>query len=90
MRRKLEFPFVATAAVATFSTAGAAEKMHVAFSVRAGLGPLFVAEETGTFEEDSLDVELVLNKAAKLKLSAVASNPIYRRFGNAGPRCRSA
>ena len=76
MCRKLEFPIFATAAVAKFSAAVAAEKMRVASSVQAGHGPLFVAKEKGIFEEDSLDVELVLIKATEMTLTALASNQI--------------
>ena len=73
MLRNLEFPFVAIAALATFSTAGAAEKMRVAYSAWAGHGLLFVPQEKGSFQEDGLDVELALDEATKLLLTALAS-----------------
>ena len=76
MSRKPKFPFAANAAVAAFSTAGAAEEMRIASSVQAGHGPLFVAKKTGLFEEEGLDVDPVLDGAAILQSTALTSYKI--------------
>lgn len=76
MSRKPKFPCAANAAVAAFSTAGAAEEMRIASSVQAGHGPLFVARQKGLFEEEGPDVDPVLDGAAILQSAALASNQI--------------
>lgn len=76
MSRKREFPFAANAAVAAFSTAGAAEEMRIASSVQAGHGPFFVARQKGILEEEGLDVDPVLDGAAILRSTALASYQI--------------
>lgn len=54
----------------------AAEKVKLAYSVWIGYGPLFVAQEKGYFDQEGLDVELVLIEDAKLRFAALAASRI--------------
>jgi NitT/TauT family transport system substrate-binding protein len=54
----------------------AAEPLKVTFSPWVGLGPLFVAKEKGFFDEEGLEVELIVMEDHKAKFAALAAGEI--------------
>jgi NitT/TauT family transport system substrate-binding protein len=51
----------------------AAEPLKVTFSSWVGLGPLYVAKEKGFFDEEGLEVELIVMDDHKAKFAALAA-----------------
>jgi NitT/TauT family transport system substrate-binding protein len=55
------------------SGSAAAEPLKVTFSPWVGLGPLYVAKEKGFFDEEGLEVELIVTEDHKAKFAALAA-----------------
>ena len=58
------------------STAAAAEPLKVAHSTWVGYGPFYIAQEKGFFEQEGLEVELVLMEDVKTRMPALAAGRI--------------
>jgi NitT/TauT family transport system substrate-binding protein len=54
----------------------AAEPLKVAHSTWVGYGPLYVAQEKGFFDEEGVEVELVVMEDPKLRFPALAAGQI--------------
>ena len=70
--------FIAGAVVLGLIGAGsaAAEPLKVAHSTWVGYGPLYVAKEKGFFEEEGLEVELIVMEDPKVRFPALAAGQI--------------
>ncbi|NIZ03545.1 ABC transporter substrate-binding protein [Thalassospira lucentensis] len=58
------------------STASAAEELTIAHSTWVGYGPLYIAQEEGFFEDEGLDVKLVIMEDVKTRMPALAAGRI--------------
>lgn len=67
---------VALATISSFAPAQAAEKLTLAHSTWVGYGPLYIAKEKGFFEEEGLDVDLVVMEDTKTRMPALAAGRI--------------
>ena len=72
------FSGVALALFAAFSVspASAADKLTVAHSTWVGYGPLYIARDKGFFEEEGLDVDLLVMEDVKTRMPALAAGRI--------------
>ncbi len=65
------------AALLLFAAAGAeAEPLKVAHSTWVGYGPFYIAKEKGFFEEENLEVELILMEDVKTRMPALAAGRV--------------
>lgn len=67
---------IALAAAVSMAPANAADKLSVAHSTWVGYGPLYIARDKGFFEEEGLDIDLVLMEDAKTRMPALAAGRI--------------
>lgn len=57
-------------------TTAVAEPLKIAHSTWVGYGPFYIAQERGFFEEEGLDVELILMEDTKTRIPALAAGRI--------------
>ncbi|NIY75872.1 ABC transporter substrate-binding protein [Thalassospira sp. HF15] len=79
MKRILSKICLSGAALATafsLSTAASAEELTIAHSTWVGYGPLYIAQEEGFFEDEGLDVKLVVMEDVKTRMPALAAGRI--------------
>lgn len=79
MKRLISKICLSGAALATafsLSTAASAETLTIAHSTWVGYGPLYIAQEEGFFEEEGLDVDLVVMEDVKTRMPALAAGRI--------------
>lgn len=86
MGARLCFATVVLLAMATGDFAAAQEKTRIylgASSKTLGYSPLWVAAKKGFFEQQGLDVQLVLLRGVPMTVQALAANSLH--FGSGGP-----
>jgi NitT/TauT family transport system substrate-binding protein len=67
---------IAGAVLGLLSGGAAAEPLKVAHSTWVGYGPLYIAKEKGFFDEEGLDVELIVMEDPKVRFPALAAGQI--------------
>ncbi|MCC9625917.1 ABC transporter substrate-binding protein [Thalassospira sp. MA62] len=73
---KLCLSGAALATAVSLSAAASAETLTIAHSTWVGYGPLYIAQEEGFFEEEGLDVDLVVMEDVKTRMPALAAGRI--------------
>ena len=77
MKKSFQTLRAALAATLMFAaTAAAAEPLKVAHSTWVGYGPFYIAQENGFFEQEGLEVELVLMEDVKTRMPALAAGRV--------------
>lgn len=67
---------IALLAIVSVAPAQAADKLTVAHSTWVGYGPLYIARDKGFFEDEGLDVNLVVMEDVKTRMPALAAGRI--------------